>query len=198
MDFISWYIIVLILLFSMNLSLCSDVWEHFKRMENTTVCCHCKKELSYCKTTTNLIDHLPRMHPSKYLQNAEKKIEVKTNIDSFVKKTQRSYKGNHTTDCRNNGTGFKASGNGGFRCLINYIQSDYRVPSAMHITHAVSTREIFTSQKHSDRNAKGKVTHRINDRYLDKCCHPSVYNCYGAYCCIKMRIEDLLITNCVF
>ena len=99
----------------MNLSLCSDVWEHLKRMENTAVCCHCKKELSYCKTTTNLIDHLLPMHLSKYLQNAEKKIEVKTNIDSFVNKTQRSCEGNHTTDCRNNGTGFKAGGNGGFR-----------------------------------------------------------------------------------
>ena len=38
----------------------SDVWEHFKRMENSAIRIHCKKELSYCKSKTNLRDHLSR------------------------------------------------------------------------------------------------------------------------------------------
>ena len=63
----------------------------------------------------------------------------------------------------------------------------------MHITQCL--QEMFINQMRSDRNAKKQVTHCINDRYLDKGCHPGVYNCYDAFYYNEMGIEYLLITN---
>ena len=54
-------------------------------MENRAVCCQSKKELSYCKSTTNVRDHSTQTHPLKYFQRIENKAEVKTKIDSYVK-----------------------------------------------------------------------------------------------------------------
>ena len=117
-------------------------------MENSAVCVHCEKELSYCKTTTNLRDHLIRIHPNKYF-TAEKKETTKsqkTKIDSFVTKTV--YSKGHVKKITNliiemivldlrpaamvECTGFK--------CLINYLEPGYRVPSAVHITSCLETK----------------------------------------------------------
>ena len=68
----------------------SDVWEHVKKTEKKVICCHCNKELAYCGATTNLRDHLSRIHPSKYLPDSSSPAEKKTTpkINSFViKKT---------------------------------------------------------------------------------------------------------------
>ena len=117
----------------------SDVWEHFKKSDKKAICCYCDKELAYCGGTTNLRDHLSRIHPSKY--SPDSLMEKKTpKIDSFVKRTICS-EGHAkkitnlmvemvTVDLRPaaivEGTGF--------RRLINYLEPNYRVPSAVHIT----------------------------------------------------------------
>ena len=120
----------------------SDVWDHFRKVDKRAICCHCNKELAYCGGTTNLRDHLNRMHPSKYSPDsttpAEKKAAPK--IESFVKRTVCSE--GHAKKITNlmvemvtldlrpaamvEGIGFKR--------LINYLEPNYRVPSAVHIT----------------------------------------------------------------
>ena len=124
----------------------SDVWEHFRRADKKAICCHCSKELVYCRATTNLRDHLNRIHPSKYsppdsTTAAEKKVTPK--IESFIKKTV--YSEGHAKKITNllvemitldlrpaamvEGTGFK--------WLINYLEPNYQVPSAVHITNCL-------------------------------------------------------------
>ena len=117
----------------------SDVWEHFKKSDKKAICCYCDKELAYCGGTTNLRDHLSRIHPSKY--SPDSLVEKKTpKIDSFVKRTICS-EGHAkkitnlmvemvTVDLRPAAT---VEGTG-FRRLINYLEPNYRVPSAVHIT----------------------------------------------------------------
>ena len=112
-------------------------------MEKTAICCHCKKELAYCGATTNLRDHLSRIHPSKY---CEKKATTK--IDSFVTKTTCSE--GHAKkiisllvemivlDLR---PAAMVEGRG-FRALMNYVEPNYRVPSAMHITSCLEEKYL--------------------------------------------------------
>ena len=120
----------------------SDVWDHFRKVDKRAICCHCNKELAYYGGTTNLRDHLNRMNPSKYSPDsttpAEKKAAPK--IESFVKRTVCSE--GHAKKITNlmvemvtldlrpaamvEGIGFKR--------LINYLEPNYRVPSAVHIT----------------------------------------------------------------
>ena len=126
----SHFIIVFsVLPFSMSLStLRSDVWEHFKRMENSAVCVHCKKELSYCKTTMNLRNHLIRIHPNKYF-TAEKKETTKSqktsSEDLIVEMILLDLGPAAMVECT------------GFKCRINY-----RVPSAVHITSCLETKYV--------------------------------------------------------
>ena len=114
----------------------SDVWDHFRKVDKRAICCHCNKELAYCGGTTNLRDHLNRMHPSKYSPDsttpAEKKAAPK--IESFVNRTVCSE--GHAKKITNlmvemvtldlrpaamvEGIGFKR--------LINYLEPNYRVP----------------------------------------------------------------------
>lgn len=44
----------------------STAWDHFKKLsENVVMCNICKRQFKYCKNTSNLNDHLRRMHPFK-------------------------------------------------------------------------------------------------------------------------------------
>ena len=51
-----------------------------------TTCCHYRKKLSYCGGTTNLRDHLMRIHPLKYTAEADKNKVSIAKIDTFVNK----------------------------------------------------------------------------------------------------------------
>ena len=72
--------------FIMSNFIWSDVWEHFKKGEEMTMCCHCCKELSYCGGMTNLSDHLMRIHPFKYITKADKNKVSTAKINTFVNK----------------------------------------------------------------------------------------------------------------
>ena len=130
----------------------SDVWEHFKRMENSAICVHCKKELSYCKSTTNLRDHLSRMHSSKYLPSEKKEIikSSKAKMDAFITKTICSE--GHAKKITNlivemivlDLRPAAMVEGAGFIRLINYIEPGYRVPSAMHVTGHLEKKYLQT------------------------------------------------------
>ena len=124
----------------------SDVWDHFKKGDKTAICCHCRKELSYCGGTTNLRDHLIRIHPLKYTADVDKSKVSTAKIDTFVSKTICSE--SHAKKITNlmaemlvldlrpaatvEGVGFKR--------LINYLEPNYRVPSAMHMAKCVTEK----------------------------------------------------------
>ena len=118
----------------------SDVWDHFRKKEKTAVCCYCEKELAFCGGTTNLRDHLTRIHPLKYTPEGEKnKASSSKPIDTFVRKTvcSEGHARKITSlmvemlvlDLRPAAT---VEGDG-FKRLINYLEPNYRVPSAMHM-----------------------------------------------------------------
>ena len=44
----------------------SDVWNFFTKNGNKAKCSLCEKELSYCGGTSNLCDHLNRVHQNEY------------------------------------------------------------------------------------------------------------------------------------
>ena len=86
-------------------------------------------------------------------------------------------------------------GTGLDRRLINYFEPGYRVPSAMCIKLLGVYKKIFASQKCSDRNAKGNVTHCFNNWSLDRCYHSKVYNLSRR---ILLHQNGNCITNYVF
>ena len=123
----------------------SDVWEHFRKVDKKGICYHCNKELAYCGGTTYLRDRLNRVHPSKYSPDSITPTEKKaaTKIESFVKRTVCS-EGHAkkitnlmvemvTLDLRPAAMVEKI----GFKWLINYLEPNYRVPSAVHITNCL-------------------------------------------------------------
>lgn len=124
----------------------SDVWDHFKKGEKTATCCHCRKELSYCGGTTNLRDHLTRIHPLKYTPETDKSKVSIAKIDTFVNKTVCSE--SHAKKITNLMAEMlvldlrpAATVEGvGFRRLINYLEPNYRVPSAMHMAKCVTEK----------------------------------------------------------
>ena len=58
------------------------MWDHFKKKDKTAICAQCKKELAYCGGTSNLRDHLLRIHPLKHTpENVSSAM-----MDTFVSK----------------------------------------------------------------------------------------------------------------
>ena len=107
-------------------------------------CFLCHKELSYCGGMTNVSDHLMRIHPLKYTAEADKNKVSTAKIDTFVNKIV--YSKSHakkitnlmaemlTLDLRPAATVEGV----GFRRLVNYLEANYRVPSAMHMAKCVT------------------------------------------------------------
>jgi len=123
----------------------SDVWDHFRKKEKTAVCCYCQKELAFCGGTTNLRDHLTRIHPLKYTLEAEKnKAGTSNKIDTFVRRTvcSEGHAKKITSlmvemlvlDLRPAATVEGV----GFKRLINYLEPDYKVPSATHMAKCLT------------------------------------------------------------
>ena len=110
------------------------------------MCCFCCKELSYCGGMTNLTDHLMRNHPLKYTTEADKNKVSTAKIDTFVNKIV--YLKSHAIKITNLMTEMlvidlrpaaKVEGVG-FGRLINYLEPNYRVPSAMHMAKCVTEK----------------------------------------------------------
>ena len=143
----------------MATNFCSDVWDHFKK-EKTAVCCYCQKELGFCGGTTNLRDHLTRIHPLKYATEAEKNKVGTSKIDTFVSKTvcSEGYARKITSllvemlvlDLRPAATVEGV----GFKRLVNYFDPNYRVPSAMHMakcfTEKYETAKSTLTEMHKE------------------------------------------------
>ena len=122
------------------------MWEHFKKGEKTATYCLRRKELSYCAGMKNLSDHLMRIHPLKYTAEADKNKVSTVKIDTFVNKIV--YSKSHAKkitylmaemlvlDLRPAATVEGV----GFMRLINYLEPNYRVPSAMHMAKCVTEK----------------------------------------------------------
>ena len=132
----------------------SDVWDHFKREKCQLVVIVVRSCWLYCGGTTNLREHLMRIHPLKYTSEANKsKVSNTAKVDTFVNKTicSESHAKRITNlmaeilalDLRPAATveGVR------FRRLINYLQPNYRVPSDMHMVKCATEKYEAARQK---------------------------------------------------
>jgi len=142
----------------------SDVWDHFRKKEKTALCCYCEKELAFCGGTTNLRNHLTRVNPLKYTSESEKnKAGTSNKIDTFVrrmvcsedhaKKITSLMVETLVLDLRPAATVEGV----GLKRLINYLEPDYKVPSATHMVKCLTDKyetaksrltEVFKDSQH--------------------------------------------------
>ena len=134
----------------------SDVWKHFDKTGTKNVTCRlCAKQLAYHGGTTNLRDHLTRVHMDKY--KPAKRTDDQPSLETFVWKCSdaRAKLINElivdvvTMDIRP----LAIVDGEGMRRLLLYLEPGYRLPSRKHISRLLR-------KKHEKAIAilKGKLT----------------------------------------
>ena len=114
----------------------SDVWKHFDKTGTKNVTCRlCTKQLAYHGGTTNLRDHLTRVHMDKY--KPAKRTDDQPSLETFVRKCSdaRAKLINElivdvvTMDIRP----LAIVDGEGMRHLLLYLEPGYRLPSRKHV-----------------------------------------------------------------
>ena len=159
----------------------SDVWEFFSKKDKSALCKICNKEYAYHGGTSNLRDHLMRLHPSKLPSPSNQPL-----LDSFLKQSKCSdYCAKKITELivdmvvRDLRPAATVEGSG-FKALINYIEPGYRVPSANHIAEVARRKYLsgknaicsyLQSETHYMAFTTDIWTSRANDAYLSLTMH---------------------------
>ena len=133
---------------------CSEVWKFFERKGNRTVeCMLCHSNLAYHGGTSSMKEHLKRKHPA---DNPTEDGYKQRKLDVFAKKRS----------CSSERVGAISEQivmmivkdlrpisivNGkGFQQLIRFLEPDYRLPLATHLTHLIENRYKVEKQKVHD------------------------------------------------
>ena len=114
----------------------SDVWKHFDKTGTKNVTCRlCTKQLAYHGGTTNLRDHLTRVHMDKY--KPVKRTDDQLSLETFVRKCSDArvkLLNELIVDVVTMDTRPLAIVDGeGMRRLLLYLEPGYRLPSRKHV-----------------------------------------------------------------
>ena len=121
----------------------SEVWEFFVKKDKSALCKICNKEYAYHGRTSNLRDHLIHVHPSKLhsplnQSSLDPYLSHSKCSDARAKRIMEHVVNvvicDHRPAAPVEGAGFKA--------LMNYVESGYRVPSSTHIAEVVKQKFI--------------------------------------------------------
>ena len=129
----------------------SEVWKHFWRKKRSAQCLLCKKVLSYNGgTTSNLISHLSKMHPSIVRIHKQEKEAMETKQLSIKKcgKLHKSKLANKhcTVETQKEITRILTKWtwkdmrpisivrDEGLRELLAFLEPNYRLPSTTHVS----------------------------------------------------------------
>ena len=64
----------------------SDMWNYFQKVGPKRVSCQlCRKQMAYHGGTTNIRDHLIRIHPKDYKLEHSSATSASTSLDNFLK-----------------------------------------------------------------------------------------------------------------
>ena len=116
----------------------SDVWKHFDKTGTKNVTCRlCAKQLAYHGGTTNLQDHLTRVHMDKY--KPAKRTDDQPSLETFVRKCSdaKAKLINElivdvvTMDIRP----LALVDREGMRHLLLYLEPGYCLPSRKHVEY---------------------------------------------------------------
>ena len=116
----------------------SEVWKYFlKKGPKTVKCTICDKEYSYHGGTSNLCDHLVRIHSNEF------KPKQQPSLDAFVIRGKCPHsRAKRITEliadmaARDLRPATVVEGDG-FKALLKFIEPGYKVPSATHIAQVV-------------------------------------------------------------
>ncbi|XP_019851990.1 PREDICTED: zinc finger BED domain-containing protein 1-like [Amphimedon queenslandica] len=165
----------------------SDVWKYFQKAGPKRVSCQlCSKQMAYHGGTTNLRDHLIRIHPKDYNLQHSSATSTSTTLDGFLSKSKcPPSRSRHITElitdmvARDLRPAAIVKGEG-FCALLNYIEPGYKIPSDTHIAsvirqkHEVGKRAMM--QRLKNENAFTAFTSDIwtscaNDAYISLTAH---------------------------
>ena len=162
----------------------SDVWKFYEKKEGKAKCLLCTKELIYSGGTSNLRDHLNRMHQNEYhpLKSAQVTIDrafttvrstcsearSKRISELIVEMIALDMRPSRMVECQ------------GFRKMMAFVEPGYSCPSATHISSIVGRRHALLVQKLKQKIAAEASylsltsdiwTSKANDAYVTVTCH---------------------------
>ena len=122
----------------------SDVWKYFKKNGQKSVTCQiCSRRLAYHGGTSNLREHLVRIHPKEFNPRQKSK---PASLEQFLSRTTCSaIRGKRITElisemvARDLRPAATVKGEG-FQALLNFIEPGYKIPSDTHIANIVRQR----------------------------------------------------------
>ena len=122
----------------------SDVWDFYTKGDGKVTCNLCKKDLVYRNGTSNLRDHLNRIHPNDYKphkhdrtqQTLESTTRVSTCSEARSKRITDLIVEMIAVDMRP----IRIVKCDGFLRLMNFVEPGYHVPSTTHISSLIERR----------------------------------------------------------
>lgn len=125
----------------------SDVWNYFQKVGPKRVSCQlCSKQMAYHGGTTNIRDHLIFIHPKDFKLDHSSATSASTSLDNFLSKSKCPPScSRHITElitdmvARDLRPAAIVKGEG-FRALLNYIETGYKIPSDTHIASVIQKK----------------------------------------------------------
>ncbi|XP_036344463.1 zinc finger BED domain-containing protein 1-like, partial [Rhagoletis pomonella] len=166
----------------------SIVWQHFEKTNDRTkaICTYCGKILKTAAHTTNLTDHLKRIHPNRL---TAEKLPVSTKLDAFLlrdvqypadSKRKEELDKHVMRVIALDVQPFSIVNDTGFRALMHKMDPRYKLPSKTYLRD-VSLPKVYESLKGQLQSALECVeyvaittdgwTSKANESYLTITCH---------------------------
>nr|XP_017109319.2 zinc finger BED domain-containing protein 4-like [Drosophila bipectinata] len=164
----------------------SCVWQHFKKTEDKTkaTCIHCGKTFKTAGNTTNLMDHLKRIHPNYSVleidgqsPSLDSLMQRNMEYESQKKKTTEKYV---MLMIARDVQPFSMVEDDGFRNLMQHMDPKYKIPSRTFFREVMLPKIYKDLRKDLECELEGVQyvaittdgwTSRANEAYITVTCH---------------------------